>query len=563
MPHDTWQMIDNRVKVMQPFYTQVDKTRRRLNLTKFEMTNFNGKDILDDVVNVTENKSINYVKRVIAGLMSYKWQTVVAGGITSKDAHKIEEFIEDNLEQADEFIFTEHGLSGLDTWLMNHVAHTALIGAQWTASMEEGEYKVDCLPLDMRWTPFVLNGWAAPITFRTREDLEEELESYAKAAETGTGEFLMPGKLEDEDNEVRDYWNEEINELWIEKQLVFRQPNTFKRLPFVFVWVPSGFMFRDKDYLKYESPSVLFQNELLYDQLSRQYSIDATLGMDTVLPAYEKEVESPSGGVSEPVPDRGASLDVKQGERHALVPRPDVNRAQLASRDEVAAMVDTAAPISPRAFNQPPSAVEVAIEIELLDEIQNPLVITVQMFKQELAKLIIDFAIKVGESEETTSILAGKHGRKTSFNITDLKDPDKYFISYKPLKQNKRLAIVNEARYLALQGRAPEKFLLRDVLMVEDPDGWEREMELEKAKAANPAIGLAEMAVRYAEEAAEMDEGPMKDLKNHQSQTLVRDYVMMERQRMNPVQDESQNVREATEQRGNSQGLISLLGTGQ
>ncbi len=557
----TWKMIDERQKVLQDFYNQVDKTRLRLNLHPFQIKDFKGENNLDDVINVTENKSVNYAKRVVAGLMSYKWQTVVEGQITSKDAHQIENFINDSLDQADEFIFTEHGLANLDTWLMNHVTHTSLIGVQWTSSIEDGEYKVDSLPLDMLYTPFVLNKWVAPITLRNKGDLHKELEDYAKLAEQGFGTFFPPGELKEIDNEVRDYWSLEVNELWIEKQLVFIQPNTYKTLPFVIVWVPSGFMFRDKGYLKHESPSVLFANENLFDQLSRQLTIDATLGMDPILPAYEKETGETAGGLSEPAPKRGESLDVKVGERHQLLPRTDVNNAQLASRGEVTQMVDAAAPISPRAFNQPPSAVEVAIEIELLDEIQNPLIIALRMFKEELGRLIIDQFILVSENESITSVQAGRTGRKREFNVTSLKNPDKYFISYKPLKQNKRLAIVNEARFLSMVGKAPMKFLLRDVLMVEDPDGWDREMELDKAKAANPAIGRAEMAIRYAEEAEEMDDGTAKDLKNLESQILVHDYVIMMRQRMNPVPNESENVREATEETGNAQGLISMLGS--
>jgi len=54
-----WKLIDDRMKVMLPFYNQVDKTRKRLNLTEFKLMDFDGKNKLDDVINVTENKSVN------------------------------------------------------------------------------------------------------------------------------------------------------------------------------------------------------------------------------------------------------------------------------------------------------------------------------------------------------------------------------------------------------------------------------------------------------------------------------------------------------------------------
>jgi len=559
---DTWTLISGRQTALSPFYNQVDKTRKRLNLTPFKMLNYDGKTAIDDVIIVTENQSSNYMKRIISGLMSSKWQAVVEGQLTTRESHKIEQFNEAAMQQADEYLFNQYGIAGLDVWLDNHVCHTGLIGAQWMVSVEDGEYKVHCLPLDMRWTPHVLNKWIAPITYRDKEDLLRELEDYKKLSmddETGTYEFggLDVTKLKDTDNEVRDYWNEENNELWIEKQLCFKQKNAYGTLPFVMVWVPSGYFFRDKGYIEYESPSLLAVNDGLYDQLSRQLTIDATLGFNVLNPAMEYETENPSGDMSRARPKAGEDLEVPKGERHLPVPSPDINRAELASREQISRMIGDAAPIAPRAYTSPPSAIEVTTEVELLDELQNPRIVALQMFKAALATLNIEQTIMMGDG----SMIVGRKGSQKNFNASDLKDPKKYFVNYQLMKQNKRLAIVNESRALAMWGKAPIKYILRDILSVEDPDGWEREMELEKAKAINPAIGIAEMAVRYAEEAEDMEDGADKDLKNWQSMTLVHDYVMLMRQRLNPMpQGETQNIREATKPTGNAQGLISLVG---
>jgi hypothetical protein len=571
----TWELINKRMTAMDAFYKQVDKTRKRLNLGKFELTDFDGKTKLIDVINVTENRSATYVMRIIAGLMSSKWQTVIEGEITSKEAHKIEQFIEGNLEQADEYMLQEYGLAGLDAWLCNHVCHTSLIGVHWMSYIEEEEYKVHCLPLDMRWTPFVLNKWAAPITFRSKEDLLQELEGYEKVAK-GTVEgsegfgYTKPTGLKDTDNEVRDYWRaatpdeEGINELWIENKLVFRQPNIYGKLPFVFVWTPSGFMFRDKGYLERESPGLLFLNENLYDQISRQLSIDATLGFEPVLPSYEREVENPTADVSMPVPKRSESQDVAKGERHQLLPRPDVNRAQLASRDEVSRMVDEAAPMAPRAYTQPPSAIEVATEVELLDELQNPRIIALQMFKEQLARLMIDQFIVIGGKGSKGSVQTGKRGKRQSFAVADLKDPDKYFVSYQRLKQNKRLAIVNLAQFIAAYDKLPLEYNLTNILMAEDPNEIMSQLELQQAKQADPALALFDMAVKYAEEAEDMEDEVAADLKKFQSMMLVDRGVAMVKQRMQPaaLPQEAQTP-VPKEVKGNAGGLISLLGPGQ
>ena len=561
---DTWALIDSRVKAMQPFYDQVDKTRKRLKLTPFAATDYDGKTTMKDVINVTENKSATYVMKIIASLLASRWQIVVEGGISKRDAHKIEQFIELATQQSDEYLLGEYGLAGIDTWIVNHICHTSLIGAQWMSSIEEGKYQVKCVLPDMRYAPFVQKKWAAPITFRDKEDLQEEIEGYAKEAEEGDSQFSLPTDLKDTDNEVRDYWDKETNELWIEKQLVFRQKNTYGEIPFVFVWATSGFLFRDKGYLEHESPSLLYLNEGLYDQLSRQLSVDATLGFESLLPAYEYPTENPSADkTSRPPPRRGETLEVPEGELHQLVPRGDVNKAQLASRDEVSRMIDEAAPMSPRAYTSPPSAIEVATEVELLSELQNPRVIALKAFKEQLARLAIRQVILLGTGNSASSISGGATGRQGNFSVSDLKDPQRYSISYQFMKQNKRLAIVNEARALAAWGKFPNTYIFRDILSVEDPAGWERALDLQQAKAANPALALAEMAVRYAEEAEDIEDELEKDLKLWQSVMLTQDYVMLMRGRLQPSPaNETQNLREATKETGNAQGLIKMLGPG-
>ncbi len=563
MPDSTWDMIDNHVtNVMQPFYARVDKRRKRLNQTPYKMIDPLSKAAMDDVIIVTENRSSSYMKRVIAGLMSAKWQGVVEGEISTREAHKIEKFNEASFQQADEYLMQKYGKPGLDVWLDNHACHTCLLGVQWMADVtDEGEYKIHCRPCDMRWTPFVLNKWVAPILTYSKDDLLAELEEYEKLGkdDPSNNEYsLTADTLKDTDNELRDYWSEKENEIWINEKFVFKQKNTYRKLPFVIMWVPSGYYFEGKVDLQYASPSLLDINEGMYEQLSRQLSIDATLGYDVLNPATEYETETPTGLLSRPRPKRGEDKAVPKGERHVVIPTADINRAELASRDQTTSLIENANPLSPRSYQTPPSAIEITTEVELLDQLMNPQIIALEAIKASIARLNIEQVMLLGEGKQ--SILAGRTGRRSNFSITDLKDPKKYAINYQLMKQSKRLALVNEARALAAMGSFPKKYIFSDIMAVEDPDGWMREMELEKAKEANPAIGLAEMAVRYAEEAEDM-EGDDKDLKNWQSMMLTHDYVMLMRQRMQPaLPEETQNLREATKETGNRQGLISLLG---
>lgn len=566
---DSWEMVDARNKQLGNFYKRLDRTRNRLKLYSpdGEIDGFHLKDPLTgnnmtDVINVTENKSVSYMIRIIAGLMAGKWQPVVESGpgkkFGARAARKIEAFIEANLQQANEYLLSEYGLIDLDSWLCAHVCHTSLLGVQWVASIKDGEYHIHCLPVDMRWTPFVLNKWVAPTSWLDKDELEEELEKMAKRLHE-KAEYKKPSvKFKDTGNELIDIWKPETHELWVEKEKVFSEPNPFGEIPFDIIWPPTGFMFRDKDYLEFESPNVLYANEGLYDQLSRQMSVDATLGFNVIDPAYQYATKNPDATKpTQETPKRGQTVEVLEGEEHRPVPTPDINRAELATRDQVNGLIEGAAPTTPKQYNTPPSAIETITEVELVDQLQNPRIMALQRFKESLARRIIRQAIKLGGKGYTV----GKSGMLQDFNVSDLKDPKQYTVSYTMLKQSKRLAVANEARALAWWGRLPDEYIITNIMMVDDPHGLLKQIALMKAKALNPAIELSEQAVKYAEEADETEDEGEKQLLIMQWKTLVHEYVVIMRQRLNPAV-ETQQVTEAGQQKGNPNALTKMLGPG-
>ncbi|GAG26418.1 unnamed protein product, partial [marine sediment metagenome] len=126
---------------------------------------------------------------------------------------------------------------------------------------------------------------------------------------------------------------------------------------------------------------------------------------------------------------------------------------------------------------------------------------------------------------------------------------------------SKEMEIVNLAQAQAARGIVPMKRIVTNIMQAEDPAGWLSELELEKAKEANPAIGLAEMAIRYAEQAEGMDDEIEADLKKWQSMVLVHDYVMIMKQRMQPLPIEQATQKRTPEPgKSNLQGLASLPG---
>ena len=190
---------------------------------------------------------------------------------------------------------------------------------------------------------------------------------------------MKPDSIKDTGNELRDIWFPDKHEVWVEKQMVFSEPNPLEEIPFDIIWPPTGFMFRDKDYLEFESPNLLYANEGLYNQLSRQLSVDATLGFNAINPPYQRQVQNlDESKPTLPVPKRGEGIEVLTGEDYKPMPTGDVNRAELATRDQVSNLIDEAGPTNPRAYTTPPSAIEVAQEVEILDQLQNPRILALQ-----------------------------------------------------------------------------------------------------------------------------------------------------------------------------------------
>ncbi len=318
----TLEIVKNKVTELQPLYNRMDKTRKLVYLTDYKLTQFDGETPIEKVINVTTNWPAIFANAIISDLMGAVWQTVIEsdGKLSDKQKHQIETFIEDNLAQADEQL-GRRGMADLFTWLCNHVCIRSLIGARWVSQFDEGEYKIDCLPVDMRWTPFEYGNdglnWVAPTTFRSRALIKAQY-----GIDVGTDE-----------TEVVDWWDCEKKELWIAEELVKTQKNPFGEPPFVIEIPSSGFMLRDKGYIEHEAEDLFFLNRGLYDERSRQMSIEQTLGMDVLFPPYEQEADE--AGKGDKPPKTGETLKVKTGERHQLLPRGDLTNAFRTGRADI------------------------------------------------------------------------------------------------------------------------------------------------------------------------------------------------------------------------------------
>ena len=525
----TWEKITTRMTSLKKLHDRMDASRKLAYLEPYGLRNFKDKK-LDNVTNVTGNKAAVFGNAIITDLQRLVFQTVIEGKVSSRDAARIEEFIDDNLQQADEYILQRYGIVGLYEWLCNHICIRGPIGAMWYPWIENGEYNVHCLPVDMRWTSYMYGAkglnWVAPITYRNSDELISELEDKE-------GVQLSNIPKDTQDLEVRDYWDSEKNELWVEQKLILTQPNPLKKPPFVIVFPPSGFMLRDKGYIEHEAEDIFYLIRGLNDELNRSLSIEQSLCFNILRPPYEYEEDNPDSSPSVPPPLSGETLKRKKGSLHQPVPTGDLNRATITAQQVISGMIDDGAPTAPRAYNQPPSGAELLLEMEALSRLQNSRIVGLTVFREQLARQMIEFYRTVAGD---TEFAIGKVGRRRSYSVVQLKDPDKYTISLRSMSKSKRQELANLAMFDAAYGKLPLRYNLENVLQVEDPDSVLRALELEEAKKADPAIGLFEMAVRSVEEAEDIEDDKLADIKKIQSQMLTERGVAVIRERKQPQQ---------------------------
>ena len=559
----TLEIVKNKVTELQPMYDRMDKTRKLVYLTPYQLMQFDGTTPVDKVINVTTNWPAIFANAIISDLIGAVWQTVIEsdGKLTDKQKHQIETFIEDNLAQVDEQL-GRRGQADLFTWLCNHVCIRSLIGARWVSQFVDGKYAIDCLPVDMRWTPFEYGkdglNWVAPKTFRSRARIQAQYEKELKEAGV---DYSGLGSGAASDLEVVDFWGCEKKELWIEDKLIKKQKNPFGYPPFVIEIPSAGFMLRDKGYIEHEGEDLFFLNRGLYDERSRQMTIEQTLGMDVLYPPYEQEADE--AGKGDKPPKTGETLKVKTGERHQLLPRGDLTNAFRTGRADVQRDLQMGGvnDIDLGNVSQTVSAVWITEQSEIRNKLILPRIKSLNGFRQQLGRMMIDQYRQIsGKGKKTPSeILVGVEGRRRKYSVSVLGDPATYTITNRLMSKSKKQEIVNLAMFEAARDDLPLKVRLTDILMADDPDEIMRQLDIEKAKRDDPAIGLFEMAIRYAEEAEDLS-GTDADRRKIQSMMLTERGCALIRQR---TQMPEEAAAPPAETRGpGMKEILPLLGRG-
>ena len=497
---------------------------------------------IPNTISVTPNDAEVHVNAIASILMDAKFQIAADGKITSKMQRNIEGFIQDSLAQIDESL-EFNGESMLD-FLANHICHTGLIGARYTAYMDGGKYKPKIVLLDMMECPFEFGEdsytWVAPKFYRPASTVAEEY---------GLKESSFGKEVE-----IYDYWDSEINETYLDGKLSPKGTvkNKLGYPPFVIQFAPAGFMFKTKGYLKHLGESLLFLNRMLYKEVARIISIEQTLNMKRILPPLQKEVEDLSGPAAEYPDGIGKAVEVLTGEAWKEIPQSDLGNASMMVQRDIYDRVQRGGVnnIDLGNVSQTVSAIWITEQTEIRNKLLNPRIKALQRFYKQLSYMIIDQYIKRGISSEV-----GLQGRKTIYTVGELGDPEKYHIECRLMTRNKKQEIANIAEAQALQGIFSKKTILDDIMQHEDVEGEMARMDSEEAERISPVLKFRRMSLALARE-AEMLEGEEAEEKFEEAKLMALEGIKLMNSQNQPMPRPENN------QQMPNNSMVPVLGRG-
>jgi hypothetical protein len=538
-----------QTKRFQPLWERMDEDAKLAYLDPYFLTDSQGRKI-NDAVSITMNDPAVFANAIASIMISAQWQTVVEGDISGTQTHKVENFLDD-LNDSAEDCYPKAGIAGIHQFHCNHVCIRGWVGerALWLAD-DSGETYPDILPMDMRYFVYergkVGLNWGCYITYRTPELIKLEYPD-AKGV-TGSDDEVL----------VYDYWDGEKNEVWIADTKVFYQKNGLGYAPFVIQPVPAGFMLLDKGYKVREGESLFFLDRGLYPELNRLMSIDQTLAMKMVRPPYQKqeaELTDTNPGYPGGI---GQVKKVLPDEKYELIPQPDINRGSEVAHQNIYGAIQRGGVnnIDLGNIQQQTSAIWITEQSDIRNKLLLPRVESLIKLKEARARMMLDqfYNEDIGDTE------LGRVGKRKNYEKEKIGDPIDYRVSYRLMTKDKKQEIANIAVADAAKGKLSKITILKDIIKSDDPEGEMARLNSDDAEMFDPVIKYMRITFGLLDEAEELN-GEEADRKRIEAKRLASKCVQVIRQeQMQGVQQPQQEgMGQPQSQKGNQAMALNAL----
>jgi len=530
-------------------YKRMDTDKDALYLTKYKLTGiqqFKDKEI-PGTISVTLNKPAVFSNAIVS-VLKYATRKAQVEGMSDTQNKRVEDFKDDLLYTID-WRLGKQNKGTLWHWLCFHIANRGPIGARIT--FDKNGLPV-CLPVDMRYCPFVLGSdgieGAANHTWRQASAIWKEYPVECEKQGIATTGIL----------ENHDYWLPDVNEFWVAGKKLFEQENTYGFVPFVIKYPTVGSMFQDQDKNAHEAESIFYMIRDLVPEWNRLMSIQMTKSLEMAKPAYVHEVKN-TNEEAQPYPnDVGSNLAVPEGELPQLVQTKEVNTTfQTTMQTLNSAMTEGSMSESELGNLMNDRATSwIYAQEEIRNRILTPRLETLDEFYRDF----ITMAIKEYKAVKFTS--QKPLGRKTAnknYAPSELPDPDNFMITFtsKAVSENYKLA--RATAMVALKGLVSEDTLIRDYGMFDDPQGEINKLARERLRNSDQVIFLFDTAAGLLQSAGNSDKEDARHLRR-EAKAAADKMVELIHQRKMPTQQTSLSSEQPaqTGKAGNPQALMAL-----
>ncbi len=550
---DTLSKIKETEQELSALYQRMDEDKKAVELDEYVLKGisdqFRDKE-MPGTVSVTMNKPAVFSNAVVSILQSSKRQIVIEG-LSDKQNHIIEQFLDDMLYTADQKLIRQKKPSTW-AWSCFHVCNRGPVGLRFTYE-EDGMPNI--LPLDMRWTPF-RDGksgldWFANKSRRSADDIRAEYEPL------GVDLSRLPvGK----NLECRDYWDSEINEFWVGEAKIFDQENTYGEPPAVIQFPAVGTMFMDEGHLEHWAESIFYMARNLYTEWNRLMSIQQSMAIRVLKPPYVQQKQDPAAPADSYPDVAGSNTAYNQGERPELLEQKDLNQAFVRASASLSSALQEGSINDAELGNVmlDRTAVWLASQSEIRNRLLFPRTEALEQLSQQLYYMAIRFYGKVSFTSQSK---LGKRGTDKTYTSEMLSDPETYTINVRYMSKNKQQEITNIAVANAAKDLYSEEDLHRYILQDEDVAGVLRRKRADEARRSSPIIFYHSQALALLDE-AETKQGEEKKRLLVDAQ-VVADRMVEEiikgKMAMNGL-TQPQSAKTPEQTKGNSQALMALPG---
>ena len=502
MAEDYLQQVKDKEDEEQALRERMDTDRDLVRLKSYVMQNIKGKDV-PDVVNVTLNKPAVFAANVESALNKAVEQVNVISEDPKCKIDTIADCVRAGLQAAN----TRARLQG--RWPLNPFIDQQMCrrgGAAARVLFRPMDYKdasgktvrkmvEDITPWDRRFASYATaDDGLAFAAYRTQRSKAAILAEYPDVSVSG------------KTAEVVDFWNPEVNAVYINDSLVLEQPNPFGFVPVCVQTVTLGSMMSDEDDLKYQGESIFFLIREAVPELNRLISIMQTLNMIGIKPPKTWHSQ---GAQQEPpeytdVLAPGSITQAETGGGIGDINFGDLKNAAMYALQVIEGAITQGSMDVINVGDIPSGGLSAVALIEIgegQDQIYLPRLAARGFLNQQIADMFLRQIIMSGES----SVQLGTRGRGRSFQVSQLQGEYEVEFNYyvtSPKLDVARYEIAQQAMALGMSKRDAWK----DIIQHPEYEEILKNSSREEAELLSPQIKALRIIKDLAESDDELDQ---------------------------------------------------------